>query len=135
FDACQSVLAIVLTDCFLSDLARHVAIDSRHPGLAAVGRNIIEHNRISCERADMRDAIAHLTRADNSDTLNIDCQLLFRSTRSPGSWLRIRLISILSLHSYDVPPHDAIARSGKIATWSTLDLVEFRSQLRQGLVE
>ena len=83
----------------------------------------------------MGDAIAHLTGADNSDTLNIDCHVLFRSMRSPGSWLRIRLISVLSLHVYDVLPHDAIARSGKIATWSTLDLIKFRSQLRQGLVE
>src|SRR5215475_4920731 len=53
----------------------------------------------------------------------------------PPSWLRIRLIFVLSLHLYDVLRHDAIAWSGKISTWSTLDLIEFRSQLRQGLVE
>src|SRR5215475_3659586 len=53
----------------------------------------------------------------------------------PPSWLRIRLIFVLSLHLYDVLRHEAIVASGKISTWSTLDLIEFRSQLRQGLVE
>src|SRR5215472_6297731 len=53
----------------------------------------------------------------------------------PAPWLRIRLTCVLSLHLYAVLPHDAIAWSGKISTWSTLDLIEFRSELRQGLVE
>ena len=66
-DALERRLAVLFADALAGDLPRHVAVDGRDPGLEAVGVDIVELDVEAGERADMRDAAAHLSRADHAD--------------------------------------------------------------------
>jgi hypothetical protein len=58
----------------------------------------------------MGDAVAHLSGADHPDTLNLQRHDLSRSMRSPGSWLRLRL---LLFHFYAEPRGDTTGAKTK----------------------
>ena len=70
-DAVQRLLARVLGDDLLDDLARQIAVDGRHRRFQPVGGDIVEHHVQAGQRRHMGDAIAHLARADHADLL--DC--------------------------------------------------------------
>ena len=70
-DPAESLLSRVFGDDFLRDLARQIAVDGRHPRFQPVGGHIVEHHVEAGERRHMRDAVAHLARADHADL--VDC--------------------------------------------------------------
>ena len=118
-DARERGLAVVVADQLLADLTRHVAVDGRHARLDAVGRHVVQHHGIARQRADMGDAIAHLSGADHPDTLNFQRHVFVRSMRRPGSWLRPRL---LLFHFYDEPPSDTTGGTAKLRRFQPLTL-------------
>ena len=69
-DVLERRLRVLFLDDVLGDLARHVAVDGREPGLDAVGRDVVERHGKAGERADMGDAVAHLAGADHADFAN-----------------------------------------------------------------
>ena len=83
-DLRERVLARVLGDALLGDLTRHVAVDGRQTRLDAIGRHVVEHDRIARQRADMGNAVAHLPGADHADILNFLRHDFIRSMRSPA---------------------------------------------------
>ena len=106
-DARERGLAVFVADRLLADLPRHVAVDGREAGLDAVARHVVQHHRITRQRADMGDAVAHLPGADHPDTLNFQRHVFVRSMRRPGSWLRFRYSGpLVPLQFYDEPPGD-----------------------------
>ena len=66
-DPLQRLLALVVGDGLLRDLARQIAIDGCHRRLEAIGRNVVENHVHSGESRHMRDAVAHLARPDHAD--------------------------------------------------------------------
>jgi hypothetical protein len=48
-------------------VARQVAIDGRQPGLDALLGDVVKADVVASDRANMRDAVAHLTGADDAD--------------------------------------------------------------------
>src|SRR6185503_7653841 len=71
-DALERGPPVVLGDQLLGDLPRHVAIDRGKTGADPVGRDVVEEDCEAGERADMRDAVAHLTGTDNADLANFE---------------------------------------------------------------
>jgi hypothetical protein len=66
-DARQRGLAVFLGDQLARDLPRQIAVDGREPGIDAVGRDVVEQNVHSGKRHHMRNAVTHLTGADDPD--------------------------------------------------------------------
>ena len=69
-DVLERGLALVLGDALAANLPRHVAVDGGERGLQPVVGNVVEDDVDAGERADMRDAAAHLPGADDADLLN-----------------------------------------------------------------
>ena len=66
-DPAKGCCFVGLGDLFAGHLARQVAVDQGHgSGQACLG-NIRHDNIIAGGRTDMRDAVAHLSRADDAD--------------------------------------------------------------------
>ena len=80
-DPVQRLLAGILGDDLLGDLARQIAVDGRHRRLQPVGGNVVEHHVEPGQRRHMRDAVAHLARADHADLLDHRRHLVI----SPGT--------------------------------------------------
>mgnify|MGYP001468445788 CR=1 FL=1 len=59
-------VALLDGNALARNLARHVAVDGRKDGFDAVARNVVERDVVTRQRADMRDAVAHLTGADDA---------------------------------------------------------------------
>ena len=60
-------LAVFLGDQLARDLPRQIAVDGREPGIDAVGRDVVEQNVHSGKCDHMRNAVTHLTGADDPD--------------------------------------------------------------------
>ena len=100
-DALERGLALFLGDALAADLPRQVAVDGGEPGIDAVGRDVVEQHVQAGERADMRDAVAHLTGADHADLANWMRHLLRPRRRAFGR----SLTSLMSPSPlYDDPP-------------------------------
>ena len=122
-DERQRVFAGVLSDRFLGDLLRHIAVDGRHAGLDAIARHVVQHHGIARQRADMGNAVAHLPGADHPDTLNIQRHVFVRSMRRPGSWPRFRyLCPLVPLQFYDEPPDDTTGGTANLRHGQRLTL-------------
>jgi hypothetical protein len=67
----ERFFARVLGDSLLGDLARQMAVDGRHRRFQPFVGDVVEHHVETGERRHMRDAVAHLARADHADLL--DC--------------------------------------------------------------
>ena len=67
----ECLLAGVLGDGLLGDLARQMAVDGRHRRFQPLVGDVVEHHVEAGQRRHMRDAVAHLARADHADLL--DC--------------------------------------------------------------
>ena len=74
---------------FFDDLARQVAVDGRHRRLQAIGGDIVQHHVEAGQRRHMRDAVAHLARADHADFLDHHRHLAI----SPETCARIRALA------------------------------------------
>ena len=83
-DQRQRVLSLILADGVLGNLARHVAVDGRHAGLDALARHVVQHDWKARQRANMGNAVAHLSGADYPDTFNIERHNPFPSMRRPS---------------------------------------------------
>ena len=70
-DPGERLLAGVLGDGLLGDLARQIAVDGRHRRFQPFVGDVVEHHVETGQRRHMRDAVAHLARADHADLL--DC--------------------------------------------------------------
>ena len=70
-DAFERGLPLFLCDALAAHLPRHVAVDGRNPGLDPVGGKVVELDVESGERADMGDAVTHLSRPDHADLANM----------------------------------------------------------------
>src|SRR3954451_20897978 len=70
-DAFERGLTLLFADALATYLPRHVAVDRRDAGFDAVGGQIVELDVEPGERADMRDAAAHLSRPDDADFANM----------------------------------------------------------------
>ncbi len=70
-DPVERLLARVLGNGLLGDLPRQMAVDGRHRRFQPLGGDVVEHHVEAGERRHMRNAIAHLARADHTDLL--DC--------------------------------------------------------------
>ena len=66
-NAVQGGVAVWLADLLAADLAIQVTPDQGHGGIQAFLGNVSHHNVIARKRANMRDAVAHLARADDTD--------------------------------------------------------------------
>src|SRR5215471_1142457 len=66
-DAFECSLPLFLCDALAAHLPRHVAVNRRNPGLDPVGGKVVELDVESGERADMGDAVTHLSRPDHAD--------------------------------------------------------------------
>ena len=77
-----------------SHLPSHVAVDGRDPGLEAVGIDIVEPDVEAGERADMRDAAAHLPRADHADGAD---GVQFLRARGGGSLFDVDHVRVCAL--------------------------------------
>ena len=66
-DALERSLALLVGDALAADLTRQVAADGGEPFGNALGDNVVEQHVQAGQRADMRDAVAHLTGADHAD--------------------------------------------------------------------
>jgi hypothetical protein len=71
-DALEGGLALFLADALAAHLPGHVAVDGCDPGFDPVGGEIVELDVEAGERADVRDAAAHLTGADDADFANLE---------------------------------------------------------------
>ncbi len=63
----ERALAVLFGDALARDLPRHVAVDGRDAGLDPVDADIVEPDFKARQRADMRDAAAHLPSPDHAD--------------------------------------------------------------------
>ena len=70
-DPGERLFAGVLGDGLLGDLARQMAVDGRHRRLQPFVGDVVEHHVQTGQRRHMRDAVAHLPRADHAELL--DC--------------------------------------------------------------
>jgi hypothetical protein len=70
-DAIERRLAVGAGDGALRDLAGHVAADRGEPLLDLVLGDVVEAHLEPGERADMGDAVAHLSGADDADGLDL----------------------------------------------------------------
>src|ERR1700735_1565862 len=100
-DPRHRLLAGILGDEFLGDLARQVAIDGRHARLQAVGGDIVEHHVETGQCRDVSDAIAHLARTDHADFFYHDRHLviLLVRTRDTGVTLYFPSLPSASVNS------------------------------------
>ena len=69
-DAADRGLARIFGDRFLRNLARHIAVDRGESLLDPLRRQVVELHVEARQRADMGDAVAHLSRADHTDFAN-----------------------------------------------------------------
>ena len=66
-DAPDRLLALVLPDAARGDLTGEIAVYRGERGLELVRRDIVDHHCVPGQRADMRDPVAHLACANDSD--------------------------------------------------------------------
>ena len=66
-DALDGRLALFFSDTLAADLARQIAADGGDALGNALGDDVVEQDLKTRERADMRDAVAHLSGADHAD--------------------------------------------------------------------
>ena len=101
-DARERGLAVFLGDQLARDLPRQIAVDGREPGIDAVGRDVVEQNVHSGKRDHMRNAVTHLTGADDADLF--DCNAMFSAwprAAAPGRSLTCVIVAIWPF--YDDP--------------------------------
>ena len=78
-DPVQGSNALLFGDDRLINLARHIAIDRRQTRVDLVDGDVIQHDVVAGERTDMRNAVAHLPGADNTDFSDIETHVGPRS--------------------------------------------------------
>ena len=112
-DARERRLAVLLGDQLARDLPRQVAVDGGEPGIDAVGRDVVEQDVDAGERADMRDAVAHLTGADHADLA--DCKRHFlRLVAAARRWPLPDLGHGRHVPFYDDPRPDTTGMHGPV---------------------
>ncbi len=95
-DALERRLAVVFADRALLHLPGHVAVDGGEAGIDAVSQMSLSATSIAGERADLGDAAAHLSGADDADlSISMDIVPAWRCAvrlHSPSSTRADRLV-------------------------------------------
>ena len=101
-DLAERGLTVLLGNALARDLPRHISVDGRDAGLDPVDRNIVEPDVEAGQRADMRDAAAHLPCTDHTDGAD-DMRLLGAHRRTFSDFTHGRVFVLSRASLYDDP--------------------------------